>query len=188
MATLHIFDFDDTLVRSDSLIRITHADGSKEELSSEEYAKYREKPGDQFDFSDFDAYPPNAQIIEEVFAELRAAIALDGPNSVVILTARSNPAPVRQFLEDNNIKGIEIRATGSASSMTKARYVLDRVKNENFDEVRVFEDNTSNIRTIQRVIEPTGVRLLSNRVTKQGVRTEGSIKPLRGSLMNLLMI
>lgn len=188
MATLHIFDFDDTLVRSDSLIRITHADGSMEELSSEEYAKYREKPGDQFDFSDFDAYPPNAQIIEEVFAELRAAIALDGIQSVVILTARSNPDPVRQFLEDNNIKGIEIRATGSASSMAKARYVLDRIKSDNFDEVRVFEDNASNIRTIQKVIEPTGVRLMSNRVTKQGVHTESSIKPLRGPLMTLLML
>ena len=40
MPTLHIFDFDDTLVRSDSVIRITHADGSSEEMTSEEYAKY----------------------------------------------------------------------------------------------------------------------------------------------------
>ena len=186
MATLHIFDFDDTLVRSDSLIRITHADGSREELSSEEYAKYVEKPGDQFDFSDFDAYPANARIIEEVFAELRAAIALDGPQSVVILTARSNPEPVQQFLEDNNIKGIEIRATGSANAMAKARYVLDRLKSEDFDEVRVFEDNTNNIRTIQKVIEPTGVRLKTNRVTKQGVHTESFRGPLRCSLLFLL--
>ena len=72
MATLHIFDFDDTLVRSDSMIRITHADNSHEILDSEEYAAYKEQPGDKFDYSDFDAYPPNAQIIEAVFAELRA--------------------------------------------------------------------------------------------------------------------
>ena len=55
MPTLHIFDFDDTLVRSDSMIRITHADNSHEILSSEEYSTYVEKPGDKFDFSDFDA-------------------------------------------------------------------------------------------------------------------------------------
>ena len=186
MATLHIFDFDDTLIRSDSMIRITHADGSLEELSSEEYAKYREQPGDEFDFSDFDAYPANAQIIEEVFAELRAAIALDGPESVVILTARSNPDPVEQFLADSNITGVEIRATGSANSMAKARYVLDRLKNEKFDEVRIFEDNASNIRTIQKVIEPTGVKLKTNRVTKQGVQTEGPRRALRCSLITLL--
>ena len=172
MTTLHVFDFDDTLVSSDSMIRITHEDGSEEVLSSEEYAKYREQPGDQFDFSDFDAYPPNAQIIEEVFAELRAAIALDGPTSVVILTARSNPEPVRQFLEDSNIQGIEIHTTGSANPMTKARYVLGRLKNEDFDEVEIFEDNARNIRTIQKVIEPTGVRFKSNKVTRQGIKSE----------------
>ena len=188
MATLHIFDFDDTLVRSDSLIRITHADGTNEELSSEEYATYREKPGDQFDFSDFDAYPPNAQIIEEVFAELRAAIALDGPQSVVILTARSNPDPVQHFLQDNNIKGVEIKATGSASSMAKARYVLDRLKNEEFDEVRIFEDNAANIRTIQKVIEPTGVRFKSNRVSRQGVHSEDTQRVQKYSLITLLML
>ena len=185
MKTLHIFDFDDTLVRSDSLIRITHADGSVEELDSEEYAEYDEQPGDQFDFSDFDNYPPNATIIEEVFAELRAAMALDGPQSVVILTARSNPDPVKQFLDDNNIKGIEIKATGSSSSMEKARYVLDRLKNEDFDEVRVFEDNVSNIRTIQKVIEPTGVRFKSNRVTRSGVHAEGRQEAAACSLKHL---
>ena len=183
MPTLHIFDFDDTLVRSDSMIRITHADNSHEILSSEEYSTYVEKPGDKFDFSDFDAYPPNAQIIEEVFAELRAAIALDGPGAVVILTARSNAEPVRDFLSDNNIKGIEIKTTGTANSMAKARYILDRLKNEDFDEVRVFEDNT--IRTIQKVIEPTGVRLKTNRVTKQGIQSENIKSPLRCSLVTL---
>jgi len=186
MTTLHIFDFDDTLVRSDSMIRITHADNSHEILDSEEYADYKEKPGDKFDYSDFDAYPPNPQIIEEVFAELRAAIALDGPDSVVILTARANAKPVRDFLSDNNVKGIEIKATGTSSSMAKARYILDRLKNEDFSEVRVFEDNANNIRTIQKVIEPTGVRLKTNKVTKQGIQTEHSKSTLRYSLVTLL--
>jgi len=169
MATLHIFDFDDTLITSDSSVRITHADDSQEVITSEEFADYKEKSGDQFDFSDFDVYPANAQIIEEVFAALRTAIALDGPGSVVILTARSNPKPVREFLKAHNIDGIEVRATGSASPMAKAQYVLDRLKNEDFDAVEVFEDNARNIRTIQKVVEPTGVRFKSNRVTRQGV-------------------
>ena len=167
------------------MIRIAHADGTQEELTSEEYVDYKEQPGDKFDFSDFEDYPPNAQIIEEVFAELRAAIALDGPQSVVILTARSKSEPVRQFLADNDITGIEIKATGSASSMAKARYVLNRLKTGEFDEVQIFEDNASNIRTIQRVLEPTGVSFKSNRVTKTGVQTESSRKHLRYSLISL---
>ena len=117
-------------------------------------------------------YPPNAQIIEEVFAELRAAIALDGPGAVVILTARSNAEPVRDFLSDNNIKGIEIKTTGTANSMAKARYILDRLKNEDFNEVRVFEDNTNNITNNSK-----GNR--ANRSTsknKQGNKTRDTIR------------
>jgi beta-phosphoglucomutase-like phosphatase (HAD superfamily) len=169
MSTLHIFDFDDTLIRAEDKIRITHADGVEELLSSEEFAKYKEQPGDEYDFSDFDRYPTNPTIVENVFAELRAAIALDGPGSVVILTARSNTKPVIDFLKDNNIEGIAIVGTASDNPMRKAQYVLDRVKNGDFVEVRVFEDNARNIRTIKKVIEPTGVRLQTNRVTKKGV-------------------
>ena len=173
MATLHIFDFDDTLVRSDSMIRITHPTGDQEVLSSEEYAKYTPTGEEHFDFSDFDAYPANPRIIEEVFAELRAAIALDGPKSVVILTARGNPQPVQEFLSDNNIRGVEVQALGDPNPMVKAHYVLDRVKNGEFDEVRVFEDNVKNIRTIRKVIDPMGIRFQSNRVTRRGIQTRG---------------
>lgn len=173
MPTLHMFDFDDTLVRADDKIRIIHMDGTEELLSSEEFAEYDEMPGDQYDFSDFDRYPTNPTIVENVFAELRAAIALDGASSVVILTARSNTAPVKQFLEDNNIKGIDIVGTASDNPMRKAEYILDRIKNGDYDEVRVFEDNTRNIRTIRKVIEPTGVRLQTNRVTRKGVVSQG---------------
>ena len=172
MATLHIFDFDDTLIRADDMIRITHPDGSQEALSSSEYAKYQPAGGEEFDFSDFDHYPVNPRIIEEVFAELRAAIALDGPESVVILTARNNPEPVGQFLNNNNVPRIEVHATGDPDPMAKARYVMDRVMNGDFDEVRVFEDNVKNIRTIRKVMAPTGIRLQTNRVTKQGIMTE----------------
>jgi hypothetical protein len=169
MKTLHIFDFDDTLIRSESQIRITHVTGQKETLTSEEYAKYTPTGDEIFDFSDFDEYPTNPQIIEEVFAELRSAIALDGPGSVVILTARSNPLPVSAFLRDNNISGIEIQAVGDIDPMKKAKYVLARIKNDDFEEVRVFEDNVRNIRTIRKVVDDTGIKFQSNRVTKSGV-------------------
>lgn len=167
--TLHIFDFDDTLVRSDSQVRIIHPTGADQSLSSEEYAKYTPTGEEEFDFSDFEEYPANPRIIEEVFAELRSAIALDGPESVVILTARSNPDPVQQFLSDNNIEGIEVQAVGDINPMKKARYVLDRIKNDDFEEVRVFEDNVKNIRTIRKVVDDSGIRFQSNRVTKSGV-------------------
>jgi len=165
MRTLHIFDFDDTLVRSDARIVVTDTDGSIKELTSEEYASYAEKPGEEFDFSDFDKFPKNPEIIEPVFAELLASIALDGPESVVILTARSNPNPVRAFLKINRIPAIHVEAVGSSDPMAKASYILERIKTEeDISKVRVFEDNVRNIRTITKEVMKTGISLKTNRV------------------------
>lgn len=187
MTTLHIFDFDDTLVSSTASVKITKKDGKKLTLSSEEYAKYIEDPDDSLDFSDFDSYPGDANIIEPVFAELRSAIAMDGPQNVVILTARSNQDPVRLFLKNNNIPNIEIQAVGSSDPMTKARYVLDRVKNENFDEVRVFEDNVRNIRTIEKVIEKTGVKFKSSKIENGIISSlDESLKRISAKLRSFL--
>jgi len=164
MAILYIFDFDDTLVDSDAEIRIRHADGELSTMTSEEYAKYSEQPGDEFDFSDFDSYPKNPEIIEPVFAELRSAIATQGSENVVILTARSNPVPVRSFFDANNIGSVEIVTVGTSDPSAKALYILGRVKNENHEEVVVFEDNVRNIRRIRKVLTDEGIRLQTNRV------------------------
>jgi len=169
MPTLHIFDFDDTLVRSDSVVKIIHPKGNEEVLSSEAYASYVPTGEEIFDFSDFDSYPTNPRIIDEVFAELRAAIALDGPHSVVILTARQNSQPVQEFLDNNKIPSIHIEAVGTSNPMDKAKYILKRVKDDLFDEVRVFEDNVKNLRTIRKVMDNKGIQLQTNRVTRSGV-------------------
>lgn len=164
METLFIFDFDDTLVDSEAEVRVTHSDGTQSAMSSELYAQYREDPGDVFDFSDFDSYPKNAEIIEPVFSELRSAISRSGSQNVVILTARSNPKPVQLFLKENDIAGIEIAAVGSSDPRSKAVYIVNRLKNGDYNQVVVFEDNVKNIRTIRKTLSDEGVKLTTNRV------------------------
>jgi len=51
---LRVFDFDDTLVKTDSHIYVKHADGKESKLTPGEYAVYEPKSDDQFDFSDFE--------------------------------------------------------------------------------------------------------------------------------------
>ncbi|MBG17404.1 MAG: hypothetical protein CMB77_03510 [Euryarchaeota archaeon] len=165
MKVLHIFDFDDTLVSSDSNVVIDHEDGTRSILSSDAYATYDEQPGDQLDFSDFDNYPKNAEIIEDVFDELFLAINSDGIESTVILTARGNPKPVKQFLNDNGVTGVYVHAVGSSDPREKAKYVLSRIKDSDIKLVRVFEDNARNIREIRKVIRANGeVKLQTHRV------------------------
>ena len=48
---LRVFDFDDTLVKTTSYIYVTN-NGKKRKLTPGQYAIYKEKPGDEFDFKD----------------------------------------------------------------------------------------------------------------------------------------
>jgi|TARA_Y100000310_G_scaffold328677_1_gene397192 hypothetical protein len=159
MAVLHIFDFDDTLVRSEAVIYLIRPDGTREALTSDEYAQYHPQGDEEFDFSEFDVYPINPRIIADVFGELKSAVSQDGLDSVVILTARAEEAPVRQFMADNGVPGIEVHATGTSNPMAKALFVLNKVGDGEFGAVRLFEDNPENIRAIGRVLAPLDVEL-----------------------------
>jgi phosphoserine phosphatase len=59
---LYIFDFDDTLALTDSTVLVKKADGTEVELNSREFAKYREEPGDELDFSGFLSVPGGSLI------------------------------------------------------------------------------------------------------------------------------
>ena len=171
MKALYVFDFDDTLIKSNSKVIVNKADGTQLALDSTQYKSYKKSETDSFDYSEFDKYPSGAVFIDSVVAELKAAIALDGADSVVVLTARQNPVPVRQFLDDNGFKAVEVVATGSDNPYSKANYIMNRLKTEDFDEVIVFEDNVKNIRTIRKVVTDAGYKLETNRVTNKGVYT-----------------
>lgn len=167
LRVLHIFDFDDTLVQSQSQVRVRHASGEEVSLSSHEYASYAEQPGDQFDFSDFEQYPTNATLISDTFSTLLDAVATSGPENVVILTARSHGKPVQAFLSDNGVGNIKIAAIGSSVPRDKAKYVMNLIKTGDYDEVRVHEDSADNIRAIRRVVDKNGMRFQSTLVKAQ---------------------
>ena len=63
--------------------------------------------------------------------------------------------------------------------MAKARYVLDRVMKDDFDEVIVFEDNVRNLRTIRKELTPTGIKLKTNRVENGRISKMSESKRLR---------
>lgn len=165
MKVLHIFDFDDTLIQSKTKVIVTHANGSKTSLDSSQYAKYMKLPDDYMDYSEFNKFPINAKIIKDVFRELMSAIRSDGFSSVVVLTARSNIKPVEKFFESIGLNGIFVYGTGSSDPMAKAEFILNKVKSENFNMVRVFEDNAKNIRVIKKVIlSGGGIKLKTHKV------------------------
>ena len=55
---------------------------------------------------------------------------MSGQGDVVILTARSNIAPVEGFLKEQGFSGIDVVAVGNNKHMKKQHYVLKRVKED----------------------------------------------------------
>jgi len=88
------------------------------------------------------------------------------------LTARSNPSPVRLFLNANDIPPIAIEAVGTSDPFAKAEYIVSRIiENQDINEVRVFEDNVRNIRTIRKVLDKERVILRTRRVKNGKITT-----------------
>jgi hypothetical protein len=176
LRVLHIFDFDDTLVHSLAQVRVTNASGEEVSLSSHAYASYTEKPGDQFDFSDFELYPAGATLIPDTFSTLLDAISTSGPENVVILTARSHDKPVQEFLSDNGVRNVNIAAIGSSVPRDKAKHVMNLIKTGDYDEVRVHEDSADNIRAIRRVVDKNGIRFQSTLVQSKPKQKAGLVE------------
>jgi hypothetical protein len=116
---LKIFDFDDTLIISNSKIYVTHKDGKTEKLSTEEYANYKKRKGDNFDYSEFKKIIQPKQIKYSINL-LKKSIDEVGKENVVILTARSHDTPIKKYLYKIGLLDINIVALGDSNPIKKA--------------------------------------------------------------------
>ena len=145
---LRIFDFDDTLVKTNSFIYVTHKDGKTSKLSPGEYAVYKEQPGDKFDYKDFQQVS-NPQLIKGYVELLRRMVSSSGSRDVFILTARSAEKPVAQFIKDLGIRGVTVVALGDNNPEKKADWIEDKVK-AGFDDVYFVDDSPKNVDAVRR--------------------------------------
>jgi hypothetical protein len=145
---LAAFDFDNTLVVSDSKAKVTYANGQIEYLNSHEYAKYKKAPGDVIDYSDFDKIV-NPKLMTRYVKILRAAMR--APNTdVIIVTARGNEKPIAEYLKTLGITaGLKIKALDSSSPNAKKKYIGNRAKKYNYSDVYFFDDSPDNQKAIE---------------------------------------
>ena len=153
---LRIFDFDDTLVKTNSFIYVTHKDGKASKLSPGEYAVYKERPGDTFDFKDFQQVT-NPQLIKGYVELLRRMVNSGGSREVYILTARAAERPVSQFIKDLGISGVKVIALGDNNPEKKADWIEDRVK-EGYDDVFFVDDSPKNIDAVRRRLKNYNIK------------------------------
>ena len=143
---LRVFDFDDTLVQTNSHIYITHKDGKKSKLTPGEYAIYEPKEGDKFDFSDFEKVK-QPQEIKGVTRLLKNIVRVGG-SEIVILTARSAYKPIKKYLSDIGLDNIYVVALADANPQKKADWIEDKIK-KGVKDVFFIDDSHKNISAVQ---------------------------------------
>jgi len=165
---LRVFDFDDTLVKTKSLIHVTSASGEEFDLTPGEYAVYEPSPGDEFDYSDFSRLVDPEEIVW-TGRVLRRILAKGG--EVVILTARSAQGPVHQFLEEAGLPPLEVIALADSDPLKKSAYIEARLVSGEIDFVEFFDDSYKNVEAV-RALGPKypGVKIVARHVThKTGI-------------------
>ena len=145
---LRIFDFDDTLVKSQSKVKVTKPDGTTEELTPGEYAIEGEDPENEYDFSEFEEVI-DPQEIEKVTNILRNVVnaGTDG-REVVILTARRpvSEDAIKNYLEEIgiDISRITFVLLGDADPLAKSEWIEDKIK-EGATDVLFLDDSGKNV-------------------------------------------
>jgi hypothetical protein len=146
---LRVFDFDDTLVKTNSHIYITHKDGKKSTLTPGEYAVYEPKETDVFDFSDFQKVS-QPQEIKGITNLLKKIVSSEGERKIVILTARSAYKPVKDYLKDIGLPGIYVVALGDGNPEKKADWIEDKIK-KGYNDVFFIDDSHKNVSAVGKL-------------------------------------
>ena len=151
---LWVFDFDDTLVRTDAVTHVTNGD-RKFDLSPDELATYECKPGDVFNHTEFKGLV-NPRAVKWVNRILHNVYAHHGASSITILTARGHREPVERWLALIGLSGIEIVTLNSLTlgenvdlvrdvAHVKASWISERIERDGLSEVEFFDDNHKNV-------------------------------------------
>jgi len=162
---VNVFDFDDTLVKTKSHIYVTNKkNGTSDKLTPGQYAVYSARPGDEFDFSDFEQVI-EPEPIHHMLMRLKYAVKKLGEENVFILTARGQSAPIRRFLEAEGVGGIRIVALGSGDPQAKAEVIRREVESRGVKVVKFYDDSPKNVAAVKNLrSDLPGVQVLSFKV------------------------
>jgi hypothetical protein len=146
---LRVFDFDDTLAKTNSFIYVTGKDGKERKLTPGEYAMYEKKPSDKFDYRDFNAVkePQEISSMKKLFQRINQAT---GKRKVAILTARAMFKPIKTYLKDAGFGNVFVVALGDANPQKKVDWIKGQIK-KGFDDIAFWDDSPKNIDAVRKI-------------------------------------
>lgn len=173
---LRVFDFDDTLVVTDAKVWVTPELGDRFALTPGEFAVYDKKPGDVMDYTEFRQLI-NPRTIEWMAQILRNVYDKYGPDGLIILSARSTPEPIVQFLQDAGMPGVEVKALDNADPKVKAGWIDTWIREKNLDYIEFFDDSHKNIAAVKALKdEHPDVHIVVRHVVHTHLPTHGFSK------------
>ena len=149
---LRIFDFDDTLVKTDAMIKITDSDGKTVSMTPGEFSQHKLDDSNQYDFSEFEqASLINPREIKKVTQVLRNVLNASGTREVAILTARTPAAQqsIKDYLEDIGIdpEKINIVLVGTSDPEAKANWIENKIV-DGVTDILFLDDSGKNVRAV----------------------------------------
>ena len=145
---LRVFDFDDTLVKSNSKVYVINK-GKKKTLTPGQFAIYNKKSGDEFDFSDFDKVIEPKQI-KSMFKVFKNIYKASGSRRLTILTARAAYKPVRKFLKDVGFTDVYVVALGDSNPQKKADWVQSQIQ-KGYNDILFLDDSPKNVKVVKKL-------------------------------------
>lgn len=164
---LYVFDFDDTLVKTDAMVGITNRNAQEKRwITPGEYAIYDKHQDDVFDFDQFDQLinPQSINWVKRIFSNVYNK---KGPGSVAILTARGHASRevIQNFLKDIGYPGIQVVTLQSSNPQDKADWIEQQIMSQNLDFVEFFDDSHKNVKAVEQLqLRHPEVRVISRHV------------------------
>ena len=155
---LSVFDFDNTLAKTDTHVYIQKRGKLIKKLSTAQYAGYKLKKGESFDYHEFNKIIKNPRLIRKNFKILvkqleKARKNPRGSRKVTILTARGVSMPVTTFFKTLGLKPYVV-ALGSADPKDKADWIENQINKKNgYNTVYFMDDCKKNIVAINEMLE-----------------------------------
>lgn len=145
---LRVYDFDETLALAGGVITVRTKDGDTIEMDSNTFSNFRARDGDVLDFTEFN-HINNPHKIKKNWQQF-VKDTQDPDTDVAILTARAAGAEssLSDFLADEGVKGVTLKALGSSNPYDKARWMEAAIKEGGYEDVAFYDDSEKNYNAV----------------------------------------
>lgn len=163
---LLIFDVDDTLINTTAMIWVMNKNGLVKKITNSEYNTYKRKPGEWFDYREFD----DPRILQkETFTKYWKTLKREYHKGthISLITARSIGMEIRDFFIKNgiDIKPELVFAVGDEDYQFKGTIQEKKAKTIKllsklgYDTFVFFDDNEENLRAAKKLERQLDIKI-----------------------------